>query len=171
MTIVAEAVAAVSATIVDKFFEIFTGRRREDRERCGQAAAQLAKALTALVEELRLFESRRRPKRWKKLLRQIYATLDQLEPVLPHEWRHLKRSIRDSVGSAVGGSVVFVDLIDVPDDTQLASPSRWTMHAADYLEGACRAVRRWGAAPTVRNTKRATLPDYNTWLTEKELQD
>ena len=170
MTILAETVAAVTSSVLSNLLAFLTGRSQEERKQRHQAAHRLVDDLSPLVQELRLFESRRRPKKWKKLLRRFYVTLDELEPVLPYEWRHLKHSIRDCIGNAVGGNVIFVDLMDVPDDTQLDSPSRWTMHAADYLDYTCRTVRRWGFIRSPRRARRIGLANYDNWVRLNGLQ-
>jgi hypothetical protein len=171
VSVVIETTAAVASTMADNLFLILLRRGKEDREQRQSSAGQLVAALSPIVHELRMFEDRRRPKWWKKNLRRLYALLDDLEPELPTQWRHLKRSIRDSVGSAVGGGVVFVDLVPVPDDADLSQPSRWTMHAADYLDGCQRSMRRWGHLRSVRGARCVTIPDFSTWVDAHNLQD
>lgn len=169
MTVLPEVTAAATATTVDRVIDLFIGRRRQEREDRQRAAAQLLSTLVPIVEELRMYQWRRRPKRWKKLLRRLYAALDVHAPVIPPQWHHLKRSIRDSVGNAVGGGVVFVDLINVQDDTELSLPSRWTMHAADYLDGAIRGIRWWGTTRSSWRSRRATLPTFDAWVAANNL--
>lgn len=171
MTILAETAAAVTSSVVANLLDSLTGRSREDRKRRRLAAERLIAALYPLVDELRLFETRRRPKKWKKLIRHLYVTLDELEPALPSKWRHLKHSIRDCIGNAIGGNIIFVDLIVVQDDTELDPPSRWTMHAADYLDETCRAIRRWGFTRFTRGARRIRLPNYDSWVRFHRLQD
>jgi hypothetical protein len=150
--------------VTDNLFLVLLGRGREAREHRRLAAEKLVSALEPIVRELRMFEERRRPKWWKKNLRRLYSVLDEFELELPTQWRHLKRSARDSIGSAIGGGVVFVDLIPVPDDADLAQPSRWTMHAADYFEACLRVVRRWGRTRSAGAARRVALPDFDTWV-------
>ncbi|KIP98831.1 hypothetical protein RU06_17165 [Curtobacterium flaccumfaciens] len=66
-------IAAATATTIDRVFGLFIGRRQQEREDCQRAADQLLSALVPIVEELRMYQWRRRPKRWKKLLRRLYA--------------------------------------------------------------------------------------------------
>jgi hypothetical protein len=171
MTILAETAAAVTSSVVANVLDSLTGRSREERRQRHQAAERLIAALYPLVNELRLFETRHRPKKWKKLIRRVYVTLDELEPVLPSEWRHLKHSIRDSIGNAVGGDIIFVDLMVVQDDTELDPPSRWTMHAADYWDEICRAIRRWGVIRSARGARRMRLSNYDNWVRLHRLPD
>ena len=170
MTVASESAAAATSSIVTGLFELVTDRRQEERTGRREAADRLIEDLVPVVEELRLFASRRRPQRWKKLMRGLYRTLDELEPALPREWRHLKRSLRDCVGNAVGGGIVFVDHMVVPSDTELATFSRWTMHAADYLEECARTIRWWGSSHFPRKSQWA-IPTFDTWVRQHQLQD
>lgn len=170
MTFLPEVTAAATATTIDRVFDLFVGRRQQKREDRQRAANQLLSALVPIVEELRMYQWRRRPKRWKKLLRRLYAALDVHAPIFPHQWRHLKRSVRDSVGNAVGGGVVFVDLLDIQDDAELALPSRWTMHGADYLDGTVSVIRRWGTTRSSWRAHRTILPTFDAWVTANNLQ-
>jgi hypothetical protein len=85
MTVVSETAAAATSSVVSGLFELLTSRRREERKERREAADRLMKDHSPVVEELRFFASRSRPKRWKKLMRSLYATLDELEPALPSE--------------------------------------------------------------------------------------
>lgn len=170
VTIVGDsAAAAVSATITG-VFDLLSYRGRDERRARAKHAKRLAAALDGVVTDLRMLERRQSAKRWKKRIRMLYQTLDELRPVLPPHWRHLKGSVLDSVGNAIGGGIVFVDLIHIPNDTTLESRSRWTMHAADYLEETSRTVRAWGAARSNRRARRQRCPSYNSWVNHHNLQ-
>jgi len=170
MTVIAETTAAAASSVVTSVFELVAGRHQRDRKERREAADQLMQALSPVIQELRLFGSRRRPKRWKKLMRGLYKTLDELEPALPHEWRHLKHSLRDCVGNAVGGGIIFVDHMVVHSDTELSTFSRWTMHAADYLDECGRTIRKWGFSRSPRKAQRK-MPSFDTWVRRHQLQD
>jgi hypothetical protein len=58
----------------------------------------------------------------------------------------------------------------VPSDTELATSSRWTMHAADYLDGCGRIIRRWGFSRSPRKAQRA-MPTFHAWVERHQLQD
>lgn len=170
MTIIEESAAsAVSATITN-VFDLFTKRGSEERRSRELHAKTLVAALAPIVADLRMLEERQSTKRWKKRVGTLYSALDELRPVLPPQWHHLKGSIRDSVGSAIGGGIVFVDLISVPNDATLEPRSRWTMHAADYLDETCRAVRVWGTTRSNRHARRQTCLSFNTWVNQHNLQ-
>lgn len=117
-----------------------------------------------------MLDRRQSAKRWKKRIGALYQTLNELRPAIPAQWRHLKGSVRDSVGNAIGDGIVFVDLLHVPNDTVLEPRSRWTMHAADYLEATSRAVRAWGATRSNRQARRRHWPSYNSWVNHHNLQ-
>lgn len=170
MTVLEDGAAAAVSAIITNMFELLTKRGSEERHSRAQHANELAAALERIVLDLRMLEERRSAKRWKKRVGALYSTLDELRPMLPEQWRHLKGSIRDSVGAAIGGGIVFVDLIPVPDDAPLERPSRWTMHAADYLDETCRAVRAWGATRSNRRARLQTCPSYNAWVNQHDLQ-
>lgn len=133
MTIVGDSAAAAVSPTITGVFDLLSQRGRDERHARTQQARRLAAALDGVVADLRMLERRQSAKRWKKRVRALYQTLDELRPVLPAQWRHLKGSARDSVGNAIGGGIVFVDLLHIPNDTVLEPRSRWTMHAADYL--------------------------------------
>lgn len=170
MTIVGDSAAAAVSTTISSVFDLLSQRGRDERRARAKHARRLTAALDGVVTDLRMLERRQSAKRWKKRIGALYQTLDELRPVLPPQWRHLKGSVRDSVGNAIGGGIVFVGLLHVPHDTVLEPRSRWTMHAADYLEATSRAVRAWGATRSNRRARRQRWPSYNSWVNHHHLQ-
>lgn len=170
VTFLADGAAAAVSAIITNVFELLSQRGDEERRARAKHAQTLAAALEGIVTDLRMLEQRRSAKRWKKRVRALYLILDELQPILPFQWRHLKGSVRDSVGNAIGGGIVFVDLLHIPNDAALEPPSRWTMHAADYLEETARAVRFWGATRSTHRARRQRWPSYNSWVNHHNLQ-
>jgi hypothetical protein len=123
-------------------------------------------ALTALLELRRLLrsaETSRSSRDWAAATQVAYEALDDARHLLPPSLRHLKRSVRDSIGEAIGG-VALSDLEPRMSDYELAPyDHKWTMYADDYLDLVIDTLRRWRDA-TRNKSLGITMMDFDAWL-------
>ncbi|MBC7596038.1 MAG: hypothetical protein H7288_19275 [Kineosporiaceae bacterium] len=89
-----------------------------------------------------------------------YEALDDARYLLPHGLKHLKRSIRASIGEAIGG-VAVADL-DPRMLTYELTPYdyRWTTYASEYLDAVLDRLREWRDAPRSRASA-VSMRDYD----------
>ena len=134
--------------------------RRTRRHELADAAVGSALALrTALHESDPEWTGRD----WERVLGNMYDTLDAAKPILPRQMLHVRRSIRDACGEALGAVAVF-DLVDIREQVE---PTRfdplWTEYARDYLGVTIEALQRWREAKE-REAVNVAAPTYDEWL-------
>ena len=92
-----------------------------------------------------------------------YIAFRRSERVRPWAFRHLQRSIRDSIGEAIGGPV-WIDFRDISEHEPVTYDRLWAQYAAEYLSLTRDRVAQWRAAYSERTAAKVILVDYNTWL-------
>lgn len=139
------------------------GALAESDRRRREAADAMIPELVQLRRLLRNAETSRSTAEWVTVAEASYEALDDARHLLPKGLKHLKRSIRTSVGEAMG-PIAMAD-ID-PEMLQYGlSPydHRWTSYAIDYLDGAIDHIRAWRDARSSQVAALAML-DFDDWL-------
>jgi len=161
----------LGTTIVGAFAGAFMSGRfgyrqsaniEEDRRR-RQAADTALPVLIDLRRLLRNAENSRVQKEWAEVTASAYEALDDARHMMPKGLKHLKRSIRASIGEAVGG-VAVADMDPRTLEYDLAPYDyRWTNYAEEYLDGAISRLREWRDASRSKSTA-VTMPNFDDWL-------
>lgn len=87
---------------------------------------------------------------------------------LPHEWRHVARSVRDAVGTVFDG-VALVHIRPDTADVDLGDPDvMWQDFADDYLNYVAGCVLEWGDASRAAPRD---LMTYEEWLVRTERRE
>jgi hypothetical protein len=137
-------------------------RERERRARVFAAAAELTVPLRELQRLLRSFgrvdvekgELTSAVLGWAK-------AYDDHGHRLPRDWRHVAHSVRDAVGTALGGGTL-VHIRPDTADADLGDPdAMWQDFADEYLDYVARCVLEWGDAS---RTTPKDLMTYEEWL-------
>lgn len=143
-------------------------RRNDERLRRREAASSLAAWMVPVLEQLRHLRDRRDSAFWVDQIPAIYASIDAMKIRLPHQWCHLKRSVRGCLGEALGNGLIFLDTgDDVLGDT-IEYSGRWADNAADYIEMCLNQVRAWDHLWSERSARRVRIPDFDVWLRATE---
>lgn len=120
--------------------------------------------MVPVLEHLRHLRDRRDSAFWIDQIPSIYASIDAMKIRLPHQWRHLKRSVRGCLGEALGNGLIFLDTgDDVLGDT-IEYSARWSANAADYIEMCLSQVRAWDHLWNERSARRVQIPGFDEWL-------
>ncbi len=100
---------------------------------------------------------------WERVLGDVYDALNAAAPVLPDRMRHLRRSIRDACGEALGGVARFgrAQIHEHPEPA--AFDPVWSENARDYLDVAIGSIRRWKESKE-RDASTVRAPTYDEWL-------
>ena len=155
---------AIVSPVVDNLFGERRLRAKDERERRRAAAKDLLQWLDPMADELRHLRWRRNPMRWHELIEGTYQSLDEGRPLVPPAWHHLKHSLRDCLGHGVGGGFALLDLIEVPENSEVDYHPEWSMYAGDYVDLCRRQVRLWGDTWGARQAQRNSIPTYDEWL-------
>jgi hypothetical protein len=139
------------------------GALTESDRRRREAADAVIPQLIELRRLLRNAETSRTTTEWAKVTEASYEALDDARHLLPLGLKHLKHSIRTSVGEAMG-PVAMAD-IDPEMLEYGLSPydHRWTSYAIDYLNGALDHIRAWRDARSSQ-VSALSMRDYDDWL-------
>ena len=158
-------------TLVGAFVGAFASSRfgyqqrafaEEDKRRHDIAESTLP-PLLELRRLLRHAQELRSNKAWAVATEAAYEALDDARHLMPPSLRHLKRSVRASVGEAMGG-VAMADLDPRMLEYELAPfDYRWTSYAEEYLDGVIETVRRWRDASRSRAPK-VSMRNFDDWL-------
>lgn len=100
---------------------------------------------------------------WERVLGSTFDALDAAKPILPQQMLHLRRSIRDACGEALGAVAVF-ELVDIREQLEPTDfDPRWTEYARDYVGVAIAVLQRWREAKE-RDAVNVGAPTYDNWL-------
>lgn len=134
--------------------------RRTRRHELADAAIGSALSLRAALHES---DSKWTGRDWERVLGKTYDALDAAKPILPRQMLHVRRSIRDACGEALGAVAVF-ELADVRVQVRSTEfDPRWTEYARDYVGVAIEALQRWREAKE-RDAVNVAAPTYDNWL-------
>jgi len=154
--------AFAGAFLSSRFGYQQSARSELDRRR-RSAADTVIPPLLELRRLLRNAETSRAAHEWASVTELAYEALDDARYLLPQGLKHLKRSIRASIGEAVGG-VAVADLDPRMLGYELAPYNyRWTSYASEYLDGALDQMREWRDAPR-SSASAVSMRDYDDWL-------
>ncbi|GAA1732873.1 hypothetical protein [Microbacterium paludicola] len=158
-TVVAAGLGAYFSGRVGQQSAEIDARRARRHELADTAIASALALRTALHES----DSEWAGRDWERVLGNTYDALDAAKPVLPRQMLHLRRSVRDACGEALGVVAVF-ELVDIRE--QLEPPEfdpRWTEYARDYVGVAIEVLQRWREAKE-RDAVTVGAPTYDDWL-------
>ena len=135
----------------------------EEDKRRQDIAERTLPLLLELRRLLRNAEEIRSNRAWAVATEAAYEALDDARHVMPPSLRHLKRSVRASIGEAMGG-VAMADLDPRMLDYELAPfDYRWTSYAEEYVDAVIETVRRWRDASRSKAPK-VDMRDFDDWL-------
>lgn len=158
-------------TLVGAFVGAFASSRfgyqqrvfAEEDKRRQDIAERTLPLLLELRRLLRNAEEIRSNRAWAVATEAAYEALDDARHVMPPSLRHLKRSVRASIGEAMGG-VAMADLDPRMLDYELAPfDYRWTSYAEEYVDAVIETVRRWRDASRSKAPK-VDMRDFDDWL-------
>lgn len=138
--------------------------RRTQRRAC---AEELYDALEALQLAVQSASRDADPVHLAGSVSRVYSACRRADRLQPRAWRHLYRSVRSSVGAALGG-VAWSDRRTICEHEVVSYDYEWAQFAADYLELAGDQVGAWQTAYTERQADRVRLPDFDTWLVDTD---
>lgn len=164
-TLIAPAATVVAAG-VGAYFSGRTGQQNAEVDartrRHELADATIASAL-ALRTALHESDPERTGRDWDRVLGNTYDALDAAKPILPRQMLHLRRSVRDACGEALGVVAVF-ELVDIREQLEPTEfDPRWTEYARDYVGVAIEALQRWREVRE-RDAMNVGAPRYDDWL-------
>lgn len=136
--------------------------RRTQRRAC---AEELYDALEALQLAVQSVSRDADPVHLAGTVSRVYGACRRAERLQPRACRHLYRSIRSSVGAALGG-VAWCNRRTICEHEVVSYDYEWAQVTADYLELARDQVGAWRIAYTERQSDRVRLPDFDTWLVD-----
>jgi len=138
-------------------------RRSEDARRRRRAAADHVYRSLLVLKGLMLRKDIGKDLEvWVEAVRSSYDALDEHEYTLPHQWRHLKRSMRYAIGEAT--CLGLIDLSTVEPSEAVAFNGTWLEFGGDYLEYVTRSVGRWRELYSERKANSAEIMDFDAWL-------
>ena len=158
-------------TLVGAFVGAFASSRfgyqqrvfAEEDKRRQDIAERTLPPLLELRRLLRNAEEMRSNRAWAVATEAAYEALDDARHIMPPSLRHLKRSVRASVGEAMG-SVAMADLDPRMLEYELAPfDYRWTSYAEEYVNAVIETVRRWRDASRSKAPK-VDMRDFDDWL-------
>lgn len=156
-----------AASLLGTVLTIWNGNRAkaadDARTRRRYAADKLWAAIDHLQGTIQKSDSSTDPMLLAAAVDRVYAAFRGSEGVRPQGFRHLQRSVRDSVGEAIGGAV-WVDSRDICEHEPVTYDRMWTQYAAEYLSLMRDRVGTWGDLYSESKAAKLSLPDYNTWL-------
>lgn len=134
--------------------------RRTRRHELADAAIASGLALRTALHES---DPRWTGRDWERVLGNAYDALDAAKPLLPRTMLHVRRSIRDACGEALGAVAVF-ELVEIGERVEPTKfDPRWTEYARDYVGVAIGALQRWREAKE-RDAANVGAPTYSEWL-------
>lgn len=134
--------------------------RRARRHELADAAIDSCRALRAA---LHTSDPSWTGRDWERVLGDTYDALDAAKPLLPRKMLHLRRSIRDACGEALGAVAVF-ELVEIREQMEPTDfDSRWTEYARDYVNEALEALQRWRESKE-RDAPTVGVTTYDEWL-------
>ena len=158
-------------TLVGAFVGAFASSRfgyqqrvfAEEDKRRQDIAERTLPLLLELRRLLRNAEEIRSNRVWAVATEAAYEALDDARHIMPPSLRHLKRSVRASVGEAMGG-VAMADLDPRMLEYEVAPfDYRWTSYAEEYVDAVIETVRRWRDASRSKAPK-VDMRDFDDWL-------
>lgn len=171
MSEVAVLALTLCTTLVGAFVGAFASSRfayqqqafsERDKQRREAADATLPPLLT-LRRLLRNAEKSRSNKEWAEATEAAYEALDDVRHMLPPSLRHLKRSVRISLGEAMGG-VAAADVDPRMLDYELEPYNyRWVSFAEEYLGEVINLIRLWRDASR-SSASSIKMMDFDDWL-------
>jgi hypothetical protein len=136
----------------------------DDRRQLRRASAdELWPALDRLQASVQRSNQDSNPVAVAASIEQFYAAWTYTQRACPPQWRHMKRSVRDSVGEALGG-VVLVDFHTICEHTPVSYDRLWTQYAAEYLDMLRDRVSLWRGHYEERKAGKIEVPTYTEWL-------
>lgn len=160
-----------AASLLGTVLTIWNGNRAkaadDARARRRSAADELWAAIDHLQVTIQKADSSTDPVLLAAAIDRVYAAFRSSEGVRPRGFRHLQRSVRDSVGEAIGGAV-WIDYRDICEHEPVTYDRMWAQYAAEYLSLMCDRVGTWRALYSESKAAKVTLPDYNTWLLDTD---
>lgn len=145
---------------------------RVKREKTKRQIALRRKAVRRLETNLKLLQTLAREyeaseqyaRRWSTQIRLLGDTEREVSHLLPEGWSGLFKSVRASVGVAVGGvSFADIDRRFVNSPVTPYSPE-WQENCELYIGYVLDRARRWGLDPSARNAKRYLPLQFDPWL-------
>lgn len=138
-------------------------RRSDDARRRRRAAGDdLHGSLLALMRLMIRRDVDQDLEIWVDAISSTYDALDEYEFTLPHQWRHLKRSVRYAVGEAT--SLGLVDLSTTEPAEMVDFNGTWLVFGGDYLHYVARNVGRWRELYSERRARSVEIMDLDAWL-------
>lgn len=156
-----------AASFLGTLLTLWNGNRskaaEDARTRRRLVADELWEAVDGLQQLVQRADSSSDPVALAAAIDRVYLVFRRSERVRPWAFRHLQRSVRDSVGGAIGGAV-WIDFRDICEHEPVTYDRLWAQYAAEYLSLTRDRVAEWRAAYSERRADKVTLVDYNTWL-------
>ena len=163
--------ATLGTTVLGAFVGAFLSSRfgyqqgalAEGDRRRREAADAAIPQLLQLRRLLRNAETSRSTNEWATTVESAYEALDDARHLLPQGLRHLKRSIRASLGEAMG-PVAVADTDPQMLEYELSPyDHRWTDYALEYLDEAIDYIREWRDSGRSKISA-LSMRDYDDWL-------
>ena len=136
----------------------------DDRRQLRRASAgELWPALDRLQASVQRSNQDSNPVALAASIERFYAAWTYAQRACPPQWSHINRSVRDSVGEALGG-VVLVDYHTICEHTPVTYDRLWTQYAAEYLDMLRDRVSLWRGHYKERKAGKIEVPTYTEWL-------
>ena len=161
-------VGVLSKLLGGPLTEMFRAKREKTKRQITtrrKAVRRLETNLQSLQTLAREYEaSEQYSRRWSTQIRLLGDTEREVSHLLPDGWRGLFKSIRGSVGEAIGGvSMSDIDRRFMNSPVTPYSPE-WQENCELYIGYVLDRVRRWGLDPSSRNAKRFRPLQFDSWL-------
>lgn len=165
-----DVIAATVGSLTGALLEVTdSGRReraRDRRERRRGSAAQLLEDLRPLHRRMRRIDFSRNAAKWSRVIDRALRSVEAHQAVLPDDWRHLYRSLRDAVGTATG--LGWREVLGGKPKTVASFDALWLERGAGYIGYVIHAIELWQAAFKESKAVRVGLMDFDSWLREVE---
>ena len=111
---------------------------------------------------MRKIDFSRNPVKWSQDIERALQSIEANQSLLPHQWRHLYRSIRAAVGEATG--LGWSEVLGGKSSKVASFDALWIENGAAYVGYAIASIERWQDAYRDASARRVRLADFDTWL-------
>lgn len=163
IVVLAPAIAASVGAYFSARLGVAHAERAENSRLRRDSAEEIIAALTPLRDLLRDVQENRDVKQWMIAVNTAYDAIEDAQYRAPSTFRHLKQSIRVSLGEAVG-AVCWADSQPFREQVKIAEYNyRWNQYAIEYVELVMGSLREWRDA-SVKTAPRVRLLSFDRWL-------
>lgn len=163
-----DVIAATVGSLTGALLEVTDSGRRERardlRDRRRTSATHLLEDLRPLHRRMRKVDFSRNAAKWSRVIDRALRSVEAHQAVMPSDWRHLYRSLRDAVGTATG--LGWSEVLGGKPRNVASFDALWLERGAGYVGYVIHAIELWQGAFKESRAGRVRLMDFDGWLRE-----